>query len=244
MRNFTFLLWAALLFTSFSCSKEKTLFDLIPTSTSGVQFSNRIADNDTFNILTFEYVYNGGGVGIGDFNNDGLQDIFFSGNMVDNSLYLNRGNFKFEDVTQAAGVAAKGSWCSGVAVVDINSDGWLDLYVCATTYSPGHRRANLLFVNQGASQAGELLAFKEMAAQYGIADTTHTTNAAFFDYDNDGDLDLYLVVNEMDKEMLPNRYRPKKMDGSSKRSDPRIGTLRKFRPHHGVIGWTLHLPRY
>lgn len=200
-----------------ACGHKKTLFDQLSPKQTGIHFSNRILENDTFNILAYEYVYNGGGVGIGDFNNDGLEDVFFTGNNTGNRLYLNRGNFKFEDITADAGVAAKDRWNSGVAVVDINNDGLLDLYVCATTYKPGHRRANSLFVNTGAKDG--VPGFSEQAAAYGIADTSHTMNAAFFDYDNDGDLDLYLLVNQMDEEKLPNRYRQKVTDGSSRRTD-------------------------
>ncbi|MBI1227748.1 MAG: RNA-binding protein [Bacteroidetes bacterium] len=200
-----------------ACQQKKTVFQSLPASETGIHFSNRITENDTFNILSYEYVYNGGGVGIGDFNNDGLQDVFFTGNMAGNQLYLNKGNFKFEDVTETAGIAAKNRWNSGVAVVDINNDGWLDLYVCATTYQPSSRRANSLFVNNGNSKSG--VSFTEMATEYGIADTSHTMNAAFFDYDNDGDLDLYLLVNQMDENHVPNIYRPKITDGSSKRTD-------------------------
>ncbi len=209
--------------------KEKPLFQQVPPAETGIHFSNRITENDTFNILSFEYVYNGGGVGIGDFNNDGLQDVFFTGNMGGNKLYLNRDDFKFEDITETAGVAAKNRWNSGVAVVDINHDGWLDLYVCATTYEPGSRRANSLFINNngGAKDSAPTgsplgvggVTFTESAADYGIADTSHTTNAAFFDYDNDGDLDLYLLINQMDKNAVPTRYRAKIVDGSSQRTD-------------------------
>ncbi len=213
------------LFFGACAQKEKPLFEQLPPSETGIHFSNRITEDDTFNILSYEYVYNGGGVGIGDFNNDGWQDVFFTGNQVGNKLYLNKGSkgangFKFEDVTESAGVAAKDRWNSGVAVVDINNDGWLDLYVCATTYQPGSRRANSLFINNGNPQSAiRNPQFTEMAAEYGLADTSHTMNAAFFDYDNDGDLDLYLLVNQMDEEKIPNRYRPKITDGTSQRTD-------------------------
>jgi len=222
MSNKYFFLYGpfiALLFCA--CTKKPpTLFEQLLPDETGIHFSNQIIEDDTFNVLAFEYVYNGGGVGIGDFNNDGLQDVFFTGNMHGNKLYLNRGDFKFEDATEVAGVAATNRWNSGVAVVDINNDGWLDIYVCATTYEPGSRRANSLFINNGnsTSQAGSVT-FTEMAAAYGIADTSHTTNAAFFDYDNDGDLDLYLLINQMDKGAVPNNYRKKIVDGTSRRTD-------------------------
>ncbi len=222
MSNKYFLLYGPI-FTLLFCACTKTpppLFEQLLPDKTGIHFSNQIIEDDTFNVLAFEYVYNGGGVGIGDFNNDGLQDVFFTGNMRGNKLYLNRGDFRFEDVTEAAGVAATNRWNSGVAVVDINNDGWLDLYVCATTYEPGSRRANSLFINKGnqTTPTGSV-AFTEMAAEYGIADTSHTTNAAFFDYDNDGDLDLYLVINQMDKGAVPNNYRQKIVDGTSHRTD-------------------------
>ncbi len=216
MKNF-YLTFIAGLFGLLGCRQEKPLFDQLSPSQTGIHFANRIQENDTFNILSFEFVYNGGGVAIGDFNNDQLQDIFFTGNTAENKLYLNKDNFQFEDISEQAGISAKNRWCSGVATVDINADGWLDLYVCATVYEPGARRKNLLFVNQGPQSSG--VAFREMAAEYGIADTTHTTNAAFFDHDNDGDLDLYILVDEMDDERLPNKYRPKITDGSSRRTD-------------------------
>jgi len=209
-----------LIFALFFCACTKNpppLFEQLLPDKTGIHFSNQIVEDDTFNVLSFEYVYNGGGVGIGDFNNDGLQDVFFTGNMRGNKLYLNRGDFQFEDVTETAGVAATNRWNSGVAVVDINNDGRLDIYVCATTYEPGKRRANSLFINNGAQTDG--ITFTEMAAEYGIADTSHTTNAAFFDYDNDGDLDLYLVINQMDQGAVPNNYRQKIVDGTSHRTD-------------------------
>ncbi|MBC7920128.1 MAG: VCBS repeat-containing protein [Ferruginibacter sp.] len=199
-----------------SCNAKKPLFSSIPAGESGITFSNRITENDTMNILDFEYVYNGGGVAIGDFNNDGKQDVFFSGNQVSNRLYLNQGDFAFEDVTRAAGVGGNGKWCSGVALVDLNNDGWMDIYVGATVKKTPQDRANLLFINQGLNQQG-VPTFREAAREYGIADTTHTTNSAFFDYDNDGDLDLYVLTNTI--EVYPNTYRKKVADGSSPTTD-------------------------
>ncbi len=204
-------------FLLFSC-KDQDLFTQLSPEETGIEFANRIAENDTMNILSFEYIYNGGGVALGDFNNDNLTDIYFTGNTTSNKLYLNKGDFKFEDVTPTAGVSGQGKWSSGVALVDINNDNKLDIYVCATARKSGYKRANMLYVNQG-NDKNNVPKFKEMAAEYGIADTTHTTNAAFFDYDNDGDLDLYLVVNEMDDTRFPNQYHEKIKDGSSKRTD-------------------------
>jgi hypothetical protein len=172
-----------------SCKNKLKTFTLLNSEESGITFSNRIAENDTMNILAFEYVYNGGGVALGDFNNDSLPDIYFTGNSVDNKLYLNKGNsqagdLQFEDVTKKAGVAAENKWSSGVALVDINNDGLLDIYVCSTVRKVARERENLLYVNQGIGK-DKIPVFKEMGKEYGIADTTHTTNAAFLDYDNE-----------------------------------------------------------
>ena len=174
-----------------SCSSKHKLFDRVSPEYSGILFNNRIEENDTLNPLDITNIYNGGGIGIGDFNNDGLQDIYFTGNVVENKLYLNKGDFKFEDVTKEAGVTGDGKWCRGVSVVDINNDGWMDMYVCASMLKDAHKRENLLYINLGVNTRG-IPQFKEMAAEYGLNDSTHSTMAAFFDYDNDGDLDLFL----------------------------------------------------
>ena len=199
-----------------SCGNE-TVFTKLSAEETNITFSNRITELDTMNVLTFEYVNNGGGVALGDFNNDKLVDVYFTGNQVDNKLYLNKGDFKFTDVSKKANVEGKGKWCSGVALVDINNDKLLDIYVSATVKKVASERANLLYVNQGVGKDGVPI-FKEMAQEYGIADTTHTTNSVFFDYDNDGDLDLYVLVNEMDDSRFPNKYHDKIVDGSSKRT--------------------------
>ncbi|SDL40683.1 VCBS repeat-containing protein [Siphonobacter aquaeclarae] len=199
-------------------SCDQTLFQSLPAADTGITFANRIAENDSINVLDFEYTYNGSGVALGDFNNDGWQDVYFTGNQVPNRLYLNRKEMKFEDVTAAAAVEGKGKWCSGVAVVDINADGWQDLYVCATVSKSPERRENLLYVNQGC-QPGGTPVFREMAREYGIADNGHSTNAVFFDYDNDGDLDLYVLTNEMEPERHPNNFHEKIRDGSSPKTD-------------------------
>ncbi|GGC00448.1 VCBS repeat-containing protein [Dyadobacter sediminis] len=201
-----------------SCKKDLKTFTQLDSEETGIQFANRIAENDTMNILSFEYVYNGGGVALGDFNNDSLPDVYFTGNSVDNKLYLNKGDFKFEDITKTAGVEASNKWSTGVALVDINNDNLLDIYVCSSVRKVPQERENLLYVNQGLDK-NKVPVFREMGKEYGIADTTHTTNAAFLDYDNDGDLDLFLVVNEMDDNNFPNKYHKKITDGSSRRTD-------------------------
>jgi hypothetical protein len=176
-----------------SCQSDKpagAAFSEVPRSRTGIDFRNLVIEKETFNIFKYQYFYNGGGTAIGDFNNDGLQDIVFTGNMVKNRLYLNRGNFEFEDVTKTAGIADQEGWCTGAAPVDINGDGWLDLYICRAGYPFDNLRKNLLFINNGAS--GQLT-FSEQAAVYGLDDPAHSTQASFFDYDLDGDLDLFLL---------------------------------------------------
>ncbi|HEY4155866.1 MAG TPA: VCBS repeat-containing protein, partial [Puia sp.] len=178
-----------------ACHGKKTLFEKISSSHSGIDFNNKIVENDTINPLDVVNIYNGGGVGIGDFNRDGLPDIYFAGNQVPGRLYLNQGNFKFLDITQKAGVAGLGRWARGVSVVDINNDGLMDIYICNTIYKDSLRRRNILYVNQGPDKDG-IPHFKDMAAEYGLDIHGQSTMASFFDYDNDGDLDMYLTVNE------------------------------------------------
>ena len=129
--------------------KQHTLFVEVPVDQSGITFNNKIIENDSINALDITNIYNGGGVGIGDFNNDGLQDIYFTGNLVPNKLYLNKGKLKFRDVTSEAKVDGQGRWCRGVSVIDINNDGWMDLYVSASMDKDPQKRQNLLYINQG-----------------------------------------------------------------------------------------------
>lgn len=198
--------------------KSNTLFHLLNPDQTGIQFTNTITENDTINILNQANIYNGGGVGIGDFNRDGLPDVYFAGNMVSNKLYLNKGALHFQDVTDAAGVGGEGRWCTGVSVVDINNDGWLDIYVCASFRKDPKLRTNLFYINQGLNKEG-VPTFKESAASYGLADTGFSTQAVFFDYDRDGDLDMYLVTNELYDPKTPIKFRPKVKDGSAKNTD-------------------------
>ena len=201
----SFLLLYILLFSS--CKKKETLFEMVDSEHSGIHFNNQIIETDSLNVLDISNIYNGGGVGIGDFNKDGLEDVYFTGNKVSNKLYLNKGNFKFQDITEEAKVTGNGKWCRGVSVIDINNDGWLDMYISATLGKDSNARKNLLYINQGADKNG-VPHFKEMAAEYGLADTSYSTMASFFDYDNDGDLDMYLVVNEIKDPHIPNIFHP------------------------------------
>lgn len=213
---FLFISIIALCFSA--CKQKQTLFREVKPNKSGIHFNNEIKEDDELNILHYEYIYNGGGVGIGDFNNDSLPDIYFTGNLVQNKLYINRGKMKFEDVTDSAGVNGNGKWCKGVSVVDINNDGLMDLYVSAAVRLPATERKNLLYINQGINKATGIPIFTEKAEEYGLADSSSTHMSAFFDYDNDGDLDVYLLVNELDG-TYPNTFRPIRKDGSWPNTD-------------------------
>ena len=180
-----------------SSSTEKPdvpeVFELLPPEQSGITFSNQIEENLNLNVLMYEYLYNGGGVAIGDLNQDGLDDIYFSANVSGSQLYLNEGELKFKETTQASGVAGRnGPWKTGVVFVDINGDGKLDIYQCYSGNLLPEKRRNQLFVNQGNDENG-IPIFEEMAEQYGIASSSPSTSASFFDFDLDGDLDLFLL---------------------------------------------------
>jgi len=206
--------------TIIACSppeEKKTLYKLRTSDETGIYFNNQIIETDSANILTEEYIFNGGGVAIGDFNNDEKTDIFFTGNQVSNKLYLNEGDFKFKDVSEKAGINEANRWSTGVTVVDINTDGKLDLYVCAARENSAEKRANMLFVNQGNDSNGVPI-FKELAAVYGINEKGNSMGASFFDYDNDGHLDLYIINNEQ-VHILPTNYRKKVTDGSAVTND-------------------------
>ncbi|PHI21970.1 hypothetical protein CEQ90_01205 [Lewinellaceae bacterium SD302] len=167
----------------------ETRFEPLGPEQSGVTFANDLAFNEDFNIYTYRNYYNGGGVAMGDVNNDGLTDLYFSGNLVDNELYLNQGDLDFKVATLEAGVAGKGGWSTGVSMADVNGDGWLDIYVCNSGELDGDNKQNELFIN---NQDGT---FTEAAEAWGIADRGYGTHGVFFDYDKDGDLDLYLLNN-------------------------------------------------
>jgi hypothetical protein len=189
-------IFAVLLFFIFYSCTPKTAgiddfhFTLMKASHTNIDFNNKLTENDSINFLINQYIYIGAGVGVGDFNNDGLQDIFFAGGQVSSKLYLNKGNFEFEDVTERAGVITN-EWCTGVSVVDINNDGLSDIYVCVSHAHNPEQRRNLLFINKGN------LKFSEEAKDYGLDDPGFSTQAAFFDYDKDGDLDMYLMNHKV-----------------------------------------------
>ncbi|MGB6152295.1 MAG: VCBS repeat-containing protein [Pricia sp.] len=182
---------AILLLTS--CSDEGSLFKNPSPEETGITFENTLTETDDLNILDYLYFYNGGGVAIGDVNNDSLPDIFFSGNQVKNRLYLNKGDLKFEDVTEAAGVAGNSSWNTGAVMGDVNGDGLLDIYVCAVVGINGFGGYNELYINNGPSKDGASVTFTESAAKYALDFDSYSSNAAFLDYDRDGDLDMYLL---------------------------------------------------
>ncbi|MDF2157457.1 FG-GAP-like repeat-containing protein [Algoriphagus sp. CAU 1675] len=200
-----------------SCQKESRLFELKSPDFTGVDFNNLITETDSFNILTDEYIFNGGGVAIADFDQNGLSDLFFTGNQVPNKLFLNQGEFKFKDISKQSGIEAASHWCTGTTVVDINGDGWMDIYVASAMKTGEGERDNLLFVNQGLNGEG-IVTFREMATNYGIADSGNSMGAAFVDYDLDGDLDLYVLNNEQSK-ITPSNYREKITDGSAINND-------------------------
>ena len=181
-----------------ACNKqEPALFRKVSAKHSGIHFVNTITESETFNILNFHYIYNGGGVGVGDFDNDGLPDLFFSGNQVQSVLYLNKGNLQFEALPPLV-PNLENIWATGVAIVDVNADGWQDIYLSVGGLDCDGNCKNLLLIHQGVNEEG-IPEFKEMAAQYGLDDGLYTQQAAFFDYDLDGDLDVYLLRNVIDK---------------------------------------------
>lgn len=190
-KNISYLL-LLILFATCTSKKEQEqilLFELVDKSVTGIDFRNDLTYDEKFNPYTFRNFYNGAGVALGDINNDGLVDIFLAGNQTENKLYLNKGNFEFEDITEMAGLAVPGIWSTGVSMADVNGDGLLDIYICKSGPLGGKERYNSLYINNGD------LTFTEMAHEYGLADEGLSQHAVFFDYDNDGDLDMYLLNN-------------------------------------------------
>jgi enediyne biosynthesis protein E4 len=192
MNKFTFAI-LSIIFLIISCKKkEKALFTRLSSEQTGISFSNTLNYTEQYNCYTYRAFFNGGGVGLGDINNDGLVDVFFCGNLTSSKLYLNKGNFKFEDITDKAGVGCKNVWASGVSMADVNSDGWLDIYVCKSGQPNTEGvRHNELFINNHDNT------FSEKSKEYGLADEGLSTHAAFFDFDKDGDIDCYLLNNSL-----------------------------------------------
>jgi enediyne biosynthesis protein E4 len=187
------LLFTLLCFLQCTPEKPSTLFTRLSSDESGVTFVNSITESSRINILSYEYTYNGGGVAAADFNNDGFTDLYFSGNTVSNKLYLNQGKLKFDDVTDVAGVGGRPLWKTGVSAADVNGDGWMDIYVCYSGPELKQPLSNQLFINNGVDKDGNL-SFTERASEYKIdAEGTYSTQASFFDYDRDGDLDMFLI---------------------------------------------------
>ena len=176
-----------------ACTSQNTLFTQLSASETGIEFENSLTEVPDFNVVRYGYFYNGGGVAAADFNNDGLTDLYFTGNLKANKLYLNKGDMAFEDITKQAGVAAQDGWNTGVCVVDINSDGFQDIYVCRSAAESPALRKNLLFINN------KNLTFTEKSAEYGLDDSAYSSHATFFDYDQDGDLDAFLLNHSIQK---------------------------------------------
>ncbi len=223
----------------YSCSGDvqtiddapKTIFNLVPSEHSGVKFSNDIKESEEQNILRDPYFYNGGGVAIGDINNDGLPDIYFTGNMAGDRLYLNKGKLHFQDITQKAGILSANIWTTGVTFADVNNDGWLDIYVCRS----GKRsfRNNLLYINQGNGK------FIESAKEYGLNDNGYSVQASFFDYDLDGDLDLYLVNHSIkffgdQNELFALKHKPDSLEADKLYRNNNDGTFTNISKKAGI----------
>ncbi|MFK7903920.1 MAG: VCBS repeat-containing protein, partial [Chitinophagales bacterium] len=196
-----------------SCETKTPLFKKLDANHTGIHFKNEITEDSIHNILNFTNLYTGSGVGIADFNKDGLPDIFLGGNMESSRLYLNKGGLQFEDITQKAGIETD-RWVTGVAIADVNGDTWQDIYLSVSGNASAEKRKNLLFINQQNNT------FREEAEKYGIADTAQCTHANFLDYDKDGDLDFFVIINPTDYKLFNvNNIRKKKVKGESPSTD-------------------------
>ena len=203
-RSLMYTFFSVILLTlSTSCEKDSntdfSLFESVSSSYSGINFKNRIPVNKLTNSFIYEYVYNGGGVAVGDINNDGLDDIYFTSNLENNQLYLNLGNFEFKNITEISNTKGNKGWSTGTNMVDINNDGLLDIYVCRSgPYGKASLLANELYINKGDNNDGIPL-FEESAKEFGLNDTSNSIQSVFFDFDLDGDLDMYLLNHNPQK---------------------------------------------
>jgi len=220
-KKITISIFLVALISNYNCTDklQNARFTKVAVTKSGLDFNNKLTENDSINILDNEFVYNGAGVAVGDLNGDGLDDIFFAGNQVANALFMNKGELKFIDVSVAANIVKTDSlqWSSGVSLIDINVDGRLDIYICNTFRKVDARRKNLLYINQGNTTEGVPF-FEEMTQTYGVADDTYSSHAQFFDFDLDGDLDLFIGVNRIEG-IDPSEFRPLEDDGTSMSKD-------------------------
>jgi len=237
------ILALAIIFACFiSCTNSRknsdTIFRQLHAKTTGIDFINTLTENDSLNYFTYSYLYMGGGISAGDINNDGLTDLFFTGNMVDNKLYLNKGGLKFEDITETAGVSGDSRWYTGTTMADVNNDGFLDIY-CSVGGKFGPKE-NQLFINNGDNT------FTEKAKEYGIDDTANSVQATFFDYDRDGDLDMYLANYPPTPFNVPNSYyrikkalpKPKETDRLYRNDN---GTFKDVAKEAGIVNFGLSL---
>lgn len=215
-----------------SCGPNSNpLFEKLSPSKSGLVFSNPLFETEEWGYMAYYYFYNGGGVAIGDVNNDGLNDVFFTANMSPNKLFLNKGGMKFEDVTEKAGIEGDDRWMTGVTMADVNNDGFLDIYISASGLKDNTE--NLLFINQGTSLTESIPHFEEQGELYGLNDPGHATQASFLDYDNDGDLDCYIINH-------PVKFNWKEYEALTQNPELRKGANDKFYeaikdPHTGII---------
>ena len=234
--NKTFLLAVsiALIISSCSSEKEEPLFNLLSIEQTGIDFSNDLTFDKEFNIYKYRNFYNGGGVSIGDINNDGLPDIYFTANQKSNKLYLNKGNLQFEDITEKSATNGTRAWSTGVTMADVNADGLLDIYVCNSGDVKGDNKQNELFINNGD------LTFTESAEAYGLADRGYTTHTSFFDFDKDGDLDAYILNNSyqsIGSFDLRRNERPKRdVLGGDKLMENRDGKFYDISEEAGIYG--------
>ncbi len=220
------------------------IFNPLDEKTTGINFNNKLTETETINYFTYPYIYMGGGVATGDLNGDGLPEIFFTGNMVDNKLYLNNGDLKFTDITKKSGLAGDDRWMTGVTMADVNNDGLLDIYVSVSGKFTTTK--NLLYINQG-NDKNDIPIFEEEAKKYGIADEGQSTQTTFFDFDLDGDLDLYVANYPITKFTSSNAYYKEKMDNATSKDSDHLyrnnsnGTFTDVTEEAGVLNFGLSL---